>query len=89
MFNNLSYQGTANQNNPEIPPHTSQNEKDQKLRSCQMLARMWRKKNTLPLLVGLQAAYSHSANQSGGSSDNWTFYYLKTKHAPPHVLLCS
>ena len=25
MFNILSYQGNANQNNPEIPPHTSQN----------------------------------------------------------------
>jgi hypothetical protein len=25
MFNILNHQGTANQNNPEIPPHTSQN----------------------------------------------------------------
>jgi hypothetical protein len=25
MFNILSYRGNANQNNPEIPPHTSQN----------------------------------------------------------------
>jgi hypothetical protein len=25
MFNILSQQGNANQNNPEIPPHTSQN----------------------------------------------------------------
>jgi hypothetical protein len=25
MFNILSHQGNANQNNPEIPPHTSQN----------------------------------------------------------------
>jgi hypothetical protein len=44
MFNILNHQGNANQKNPEIPPHTSQ-----------MLARMWRKRNTPPLLVGLQA----------------------------------
>jgi hypothetical protein len=25
MFNTLNHQGNANQNNPEIPPHTSQN----------------------------------------------------------------
>ena len=23
--------------------------------------------------------YSHSGNQSGGSSENWTLYYLKTQ----------
>jgi hypothetical protein len=32
MFNILSYQGTANQNNPEITPHISQNGKDKNLR---------------------------------------------------------
>ena len=26
----LNHQGNANQNNPGIPPHTSQNDKDQK-----------------------------------------------------------
>jgi hypothetical protein len=26
MFNILNYQGNANQNNPEIPPHSSQND---------------------------------------------------------------
>jgi hypothetical protein len=26
MFNILNHQGNANQNNPEIPPHTSQND---------------------------------------------------------------
>jgi hypothetical protein len=25
MFNILNHQGNANQNNPEVPPHTSQN----------------------------------------------------------------
>jgi hypothetical protein len=32
MFNILNYQGNANQNNPEIPPHTSQNGEVQKYR---------------------------------------------------------
>jgi hypothetical protein len=32
-----------------------------------MLARMWRKRNTPPLLVGLQTCSNHSGSQSGGS----------------------
>ena len=55
MFSILNHQGNANQNNPEIPLHSSQNGYDQKLRWQQMLVRMWRKRNTPPLLVGLQA----------------------------------
>jgi hypothetical protein len=49
------HQGNTNQNNPEIPRYTSQNGYDQKLRWQQMLLRVWRKKKSLPLLVGLQA----------------------------------
>jgi hypothetical protein len=30
-----------------------------------MLARMWRKRNTSPLLVGMQAGKNHSENQFG------------------------
>ena len=40
-----------------------------------MLVRMWRKTNTPSLLVGLQAG----GNQSGGSSENWKEFYLKTQ----------
>jgi hypothetical protein len=54
MFNILSHQGNVNQNNPEFLPHTSQNGKNKKLRWQQMLASIWRKRNTPPLL-GLQA----------------------------------
>ena len=39
----------------EILSHTSHNGQEQKLRGQQMLERMWRKRNTPPLLVGLQA----------------------------------
>ena len=55
MFIILNYQGSACQNKPEIPPHTSQNGSDLKLRWQQMLARMWWNRNTPPLLVRLQA----------------------------------
>jgi hypothetical protein len=55
MFNILNHQGNPNQNNPEIPPHTRQMAKKQKLRGQQMMVRMWRNRNTSPLLVGLQA----------------------------------
>ena len=55
IFKILNHQGNANQKNPEIPPHTSQNGLDQNFRWLQMLARMWRKRNSPPLLVGLQA----------------------------------
>ena len=55
MFNILNHEGNANQYNPDIPPHTSQNCQDQKFRGQKMLERMWRKTNILPLLVGFQA----------------------------------
>jgi hypothetical protein len=51
MFNILSHQGNANQNNPEIPPYIYQKGKDKKCRQQQILVRMWRKRTTPPLLV--------------------------------------
>jgi hypothetical protein len=50
MLNIVSDQRNANQNNPEILPYTSQNGYDQNF----MLQRMWRKRNTPLLLVGLK-----------------------------------
>ena len=55
MFDILRHQGNTNQTDTEIQPHTNQNGYDQKLRQHHMLARMWRKRNTLPLLGRLQA----------------------------------
>jgi hypothetical protein len=54
MFNILSHQGNANQNDPKIPPYINLLI-DQKLRRQQMLARILRKRNTPPLLLRLQA----------------------------------
>ena len=55
MFSILTHEGNANQNNSDILPHTSQNGQDKKLRRQQVLARMWRKRNSPTLLVELQA----------------------------------
>jgi hypothetical protein len=45
-----------------------------------MLVRMQRKR-TLLHCHGIASWYNHSANQSGGSSDNWTQYFL-------YILIC-
>jgi hypothetical protein len=37
MFNILSHQGNANQNDPEIPTYRNQNDRDQKLKWQHML----------------------------------------------------
>jgi hypothetical protein len=52
----LNHQGNANQNDSEIPPYTNQYDQDQKLKQPYMLLRMWRKRNTPPLLVELQVS---------------------------------
>jgi hypothetical protein len=78
MLNILNHQGNANQNNPEISPHINQNDWDQKFRWQQMLARMWRKRNPPPLLMGLQAGttslgISMAVHQKNGYSTTWRF----------------
>jgi hypothetical protein len=45
-----------------------------------MLARMWRKKHSF-IAGGIANQYSHSGNQSGGFSENRTYYYLRTQLA--------
>jgi hypothetical protein len=43
-----------------------------------MLAWMWRKKNEYSSIAGgISSWYNHSGNQSGGSSEKWTWYYQK------------
>ena len=48
-----NYQGNANQNHNEVPPHTSQNGCHQKEHKEQMLVRMWRKGTSQTLFVGM------------------------------------
>ena len=83
----LSHQGNVNQNNPEIPPHTSQIGQDPKLRWQQMLARLQRKRNTSPLLVGLQANTTTleiclAIPQKIGYSTTWRPSYSTSGHIP-------
>ena len=54
MLNITHHQGNADQNYNEISLHTCQNGYDKKHREQQVLASMWRKKNTCALLVGMQ-----------------------------------
>jgi hypothetical protein len=61
MFNILSHQGNANQNNPEIPPHTSQNGRSK----TQMTADAGEdvEKEEHSSIVGSTASwYNHSGN---------------------------
>ena len=53
MLNVAHYWRNANENNNEIPPHTSHNGHHQKVYKQKMLERVWRKGNVLALLVGM------------------------------------
>jgi hypothetical protein len=50
IFNILSHKGNANQNDTEIPSHTSQNGYHQENKQQQMLVRMWGELNSCTLL---------------------------------------
>jgi hypothetical protein len=54
MFEILTYQRNASQNDFDILPYTNQNDQDQKVNDQHMLVRTWSKGNTPPLLVGVQ-----------------------------------
>ena len=53
MLNIANYQRDADQNHSEVSPHTGQNGHHQKIDKQQMLERVWRKGNSLALLVGM------------------------------------
>ena len=54
MFKVLSDQGNANQKDSQIIHYINQSGSYQNLKLQHMLARIWRKRNTLPLLDGSQ-----------------------------------
>ena len=72
MFNILSHQRNANQNNPEIPSHTSQNGWDKKIQVTADAGEDVEKEEHSSIVGGIASLYNHSGNQSGGSSENWT-----------------
>ena len=65
MFNNLSHQGSANQNNPEILPHTSQ-----KTQVTADAGEDVEKEEHSSIAGEIASWYNHSGNQFCGSSEN-------------------
>jgi hypothetical protein len=72
MFSILNHQGNANQNNPEIPPHTSQKWLRSKIQVTADAGEDVEKKEHSSIAGGIASLYNHSGNQSGGSSEYWT-----------------
>ena len=72
MFNILSHWGNANQNNPEILPHTSKNGLKSKTQVTADAGKDVEKEENSSITGGIASRYNHSRNQSGGSSENWT-----------------
>jgi len=70
MFNFLIHQGNANQNNPEILPHTSQNGLNKKSQVTTDVDTDVEKEELSPIFGRMASWYNHSGNQSDGSSEN-------------------
>jgi hypothetical protein len=68
MFNILSHQGNANQNNPEISSHSSQ----KKIQGTADADEDVKKEEHSSIAGGIASSYNHSRNQSDSSSENWT-----------------
>ena len=56
MLNITHYQRNANQKHNEVPSHASQNGCYKKVYKQYMLERVWRKRNPLTQLVGMQTS---------------------------------
>jgi hypothetical protein len=72
MFNILNHQGNANQNNPEIPPHTSQNSLNSKTQVTADVGEDVEKEEYTSISGGIASWYNLSGNQFDSSSENWT-----------------
>ena len=62
MFNILNHQWNANQNNPEIPPHTSQNGSDKKIQVTADSGKDVEKEEHSSIVGGIAGLYNHSGN---------------------------
>jgi hypothetical protein len=72
MFNILNHQGNANQNNLEIPLHTSQKWLRSKIQVTADAGKDVEKEEHFSIAGGIASLYNHSGSQSGGSSEKWT-----------------
>ena len=62
MLNITHYQRNANQNHNVVPSHASQNGCYQKIYKQSTPERVWRKRNPLTLLVGMQTSTATKEN---------------------------
>jgi hypothetical protein len=73
VFSILNHQGNANQNNPEISPHTSPPEWLRlKIQVTADAGEDVVREEHSYIAGGIESWYKHYGNQSGGSSENWT-----------------
>ena len=68
MFNILSHQGNANQNNPDLTPVRMAKMKNSGDTDAGKDVENEEHSSTVG---GIASLYNHSGNQSGGSSENW------------------
>ena len=71
MFNVLSLQGTANQNDPEIPSYTHQNCCDQNLKATAHASKAEEQGAQSSKTGGSANLYNYSGNQCDCFSENW------------------
>jgi hypothetical protein len=72
MLNILIHPGSANQNNPEIPPYFQSEWLGSKTHMTADTGKDAEKEEHSSIAGGIESWYIHSGNQSGGSSENWT-----------------
>jgi hypothetical protein len=100
MFNILSHQGNANQDKFHLTPVRMAKIKTQVTADA---GKDVEKEEHSSISGGIASWFNHYGNQFGDSSENWTYYYLRTQlyHSciytqkmfhlviRTHVLLCS
>jgi hypothetical protein len=69
VFNTLNHQGNTNQNNLEIPSHTSQKIRS-KIQEIADAVKHVEKEELSSIAGGVGSLNNHSGSQSGGSSEN-------------------
>jgi hypothetical protein len=72
MFNILSHQENASQNDLEIPPHTKSEWLRSKTQVTEDAGKDVEKKEHSSVAGEIASWYNHSGNQFGGSSEYWT-----------------
>jgi hypothetical protein len=73
MFNIFSHQGNANQNNPEIPPHTrSKTMVTADASEIVDASEVVEKEEHSSIAGRIASLCNHSGNQFGSSPENWT-----------------